>query len=479
MNLAELVREAIRVRGERLATPPGVRAAAVDGHHGLQAAVADVAAAPLPPPHAAELTRNPTIIGVEAGSHRFLVWRDPQVGRVRVRAAEAPELAALELARGIDEGMAAASAGVRAASVVDLIEDAIACGLLLAPAAGLRRWPDGFPAARDAPAELQVSRWFTLQWHLTMACDLHCLHCYDRSRIDHLPLPDALRVVDDVVGFCRRRRVAAEFCLTGGNPLLYPRFLELYRGIHATGSSISILGNPIKRSRLEAMCAIAPPSRYQVSLEGLEAHDDAIRGAGHFRRTLEFLDWLRELGIESAVMLTLTRDNLDQVLPLAELLRDRVDVFTFNRLAQIGEGAALAIPSPDEYEAFRGHYRAAALDNPAMRFKDNLFNVDQHRAGRPPLGGCTGSGCGAAYSFIALLPDGQAHACRKLPSPMGDLARDGIEAVWESAAARAWREGPEPCRACPVRPACGGCPAVTHGAGGRPLRDRDPHCTLS
>jgi hypothetical protein len=52
------------------------------------------------------------------------------------------------------------------------------------------------------------------------------------------------------------------------------------------------------------------------------------------------------------VMLTLTRDNLDQVLPLAELLRDRADFFTFNRLSTVGEGASLQMPEKEAFEAF-------------------------------------------------------------------------------------------------------------------------------
>ena len=32
-----------------------------------------------------------------------------------------------------------------------------------------------------------------------------------------------------------------------------------------------------------------------------------------------------------------------------------------------------------------------------------------------PFGGCTGFGCGAAFNFMAVLPDGEVHACRKVP----------------------------------------------------------------
>lgn len=75
------------------------------------------------------------------------------------------------------------------------------------------------------------------------------------------------------------------------------------------GFMTAILGNPMPRGRIEEILALQKPEFYQVSLEGLAAHNDYIRGAGHFERTLDFLDLLRELGIYSMVMLTLTRTN--------------------------------------------------------------------------------------------------------------------------------------------------------------------------
>ena len=91
-----------------------------------------------------------------------------------------------------------------------------------------------------------------------------------------------------------------------------------------------------------------------MSLEGLEEHNDSIRGAGHFKRILAFLEILDELSIYSMVMLTLTRENMDQVLPLGEFLRGKTDLFTFNRLSQTGEGAALETAVKEEYKEFLG-----------------------------------------------------------------------------------------------------------------------------
>jgi selenobiotic family peptide radical SAM maturase len=316
---------------------------------------------------------------------------------------------------------------------------------------------------------------FTLQWHLTNACEASCRHCYDRSEAGVLPLAEAIRVLDELVAFCRLRRVRGQVCLTGGNPFLYPAFLEVYRAAAARGFPVSILGNAVPEARLRQVLEIVPPASYQVSLEGLEETNDALRGTGHFARTIAVLGLLRRLGVRSHVMLTLHRANLAEALPLAERLRGVADRFTFNRLAQVGEGSDLPLPTREELAAFLRSWVAAARTNRHLSMKENLLALVRPR-GRRPFRGCTGHGCGAAFDFVALLPDGEVHACRKLPSPIGHLGRESLAEVWASPGARRWRDGSEGCRWCGLRNSCGGCPAVAHGAGLDPLVDRDPLC---
>lgn len=319
------------------------------------------------------------------------------------------------------------------------------------------------------------ARVFTLQWHLTNACEASCLHCYDRSQLGAPMLSEAVRILDDLVAFCRLRRVRGQVCLTGGNPFLHPSFYEVYAAAVARGFPVSILGNPVPEASMARVVAILPPLSYQVSLEGLEETNDALRGEGHFARTIAFLGLLRKLRIRSHVMLTLHAANLAEVLPLARRLRGVADRFTFNRLAQVGEGAGLPLPSREEFAVLLADWLAAAPGNPHLSFKENLFGLVRTK-GAPRARGCTGHGCGAAFNFVALLPDGEVHACRKFPSPIGHLARQSLAEVWASPEARRYRAGSLACRWCGLRRSCGGCLAVAHGAGLSPLVDRDPLC---
>ncbi|MBI5820717.1 MAG: selenobiotic family peptide radical SAM maturase [Verrucomicrobia bacterium] len=320
---------------------------------------------------------------------------------------------------------------------------------------------------------------FTLQWHLTNTCPFHCRHCYDRSARSELSWIDAQRVLADLAEFARARRVEPRVCLSGGDPLCYPHFWQLYEAVARAGMAVSILGNPTDAETIRRLLTFQPPLYYQVSLEGMREHNDAMRGAGHYERTLVFLRAARDLGLRTSVMLTLTRANLDQVLPLASELQLLTCRMTFNRLAQVGEATTLETPARGDLAAFMGRYLAARRSCSVLGVKDNLLSIVRHQYGRPSLPGCTGAGCGAAFNFVALLPDGEVHACRKFPSPIGDLRESSLGEVYDSPRAQCYRQGSSACRGCKLRKNCGGCLAVSHGRGLDPLRERDPDCFLT
>jgi selenobiotic family peptide radical SAM maturase len=288
-----------------------------------------------------------------------------------------------------------------------------------------------------------------------------------------------MRVLDLLLAFCRRKRVEARISLTGGDPFLYPYFWDLYESIAKKGIQVSILGNPISSDEVKGLLEIQRPLYYQVSLEGLKEHNDEMRGSGHFDQAVSFLRTAESFGLRTHVMLTLTKSNLDQVIPLGEFLRNKTCRFTFNRLSKTGEAVSLDMPSKNEYATFLKKYTMARKENDVLGFKDNLFNILRQHFRRPLLPGCTGAGCGASFDFVALLPDGEVHACRKYPSPIGNITNSNLTEVYESAEARRYRRGAAACRKCRIRNACGGCPAVSFGFGLDPLIDLDPYCFMA
>ena len=406
-----------------------------------------------------------------------LVYRPPASDRIEIHDAHPHDLLALKIvAEDLDYRQLAAEHGVTLGHIDDIVYQAVAKGILIRPPSRIRR-PDDFFTTAINDEKFISSPVFTLQWHITQQCDLSCRHCYDRSHRQAVSLDQGIAVLDDFYDFCRSQFVYGQVTFTGGNPILHADFLELYRAAVERGFLTAILGNPTSQEKLEALLAIRKPAFYQVSLEGLREHNDYIRGRGHFERVMRFLPLLKKFGIYSMVMLTLTRENSGQVLQLAELLRHKVDHFNFNRLAMVGEGASLASADIDTYPDFLRNYLAVARHNPIMGLKDNLFNLIQLQDGSDHFfSGCAGYGCGAAFNFVSLLPDGRVDACRKFDSPLGTIFENSLLAIYESERARRYRKGPRGCENCTIRPLCRGCMAVIYGMGKDVFGAPDPYC---
>ena len=188
---------------------------------------------------------------------------------------------------------------------------------------------------------------------------------------------------------------------------------------------------------------------------------------------MKFLEAAKDLRLRTHVMLTLHRGNLDQVIPLGEYLRGLTHRLSFNRLSQVGEATAMSVPDRAAYAAFADLYLTARNTNPILGLKDGLLNIRLLERGRRLFGACTGFGCGAAFNFVALLPNGEVHACRKFPSLLGNVTEKSFEAINFSRAAKKYRRGSVACRSCRlrrVRRVCGACMAVVHGQGGQVFR---------
>ncbi len=406
-----------------------------------------------------------------------LIWKPEPDAPVSVRAATQAELLALKLlSEDMNIEQAARECGKTKSALRALFMRVARSGIILAPVSRIVRTEAQIPGASTLPENDSVARIFTLQWHLTNRCDLDCRHCYDRTDRRPLSTAAAMAVLDDFARFCEEKNVSGHVSFSGGNPLLRADFFDIYRRAAELGFDLSILGNPTSRSVLERIQDILPLNFFQTSLEGLAEHNDFMRGAGHFDRVMMFLPILSELGISSTIMLTLTRDNLDQIIPLAQTLEGKVDHFTFNRLSPVGEGAALALPDPVAYRAFIGRYVDVANKLEVAGYKDNLINCELAARGLSSFGGCTGFGCGAAFNFMALLPDGQVHACRKYPSFIGDIRRSTLCEIYDGSDADRYRRRPDACRDCALVTQCGGCRAITSGLGWDEDADKDPFC---
>jgi selenobiotic family peptide radical SAM maturase len=193
----------------------------------------------------------------EPGRELVVIWKDPRERKVKYRVVSQGDLLAMKIVEEKIEPEKAAEEGNVSVGFIDaILDEAIHEGILLSPPSKIIRDPSIFSANEYVDESFLSSHSFTLQWHITQACDLHCRHCYDRSARSTMTLDQGIRILDDVRRFCRDKHVMKAVSFTGGNPFLYPYFLELYRAASERGFSISILGNPTERRKIEQLISI-------------------------------------------------------------------------------------------------------------------------------------------------------------------------------------------------------------------------------
>ncbi len=347
---------------------------------------------------------------------------------------------------------------------------------------------------------------FGFQWHLTDACDQRCRHCYlyggGAAHAQQMSRDDMITVLGNCLEFSRSEDRPLRFFLTGGDPLLHPDFWDLAERLAAYGLPFEVMGNPFHLTR-EAAGRLRSLGcrRYQLSLDGLEAAHDALRGRGSFAATLGALDRLKDAGLTSCLMTTVTAENASEIPDLARLAAERgADGFAFARYCPV-PGASPRMLTP---QAFRDllavcyplFTELARTTSTSYFKKDHLWALYEYEtfgrlpggADRAETGDAAGvaeagsrdaasgapvidGGCGCGRDHLTILPDGSVMACRRLAgSVVGNALEDRLYDLWHGPM-NAYRQYDRftACSSCPLLAACRGCPAAAAGAASDPM----------
>jgi MoaA/NifB/PqqE/SkfB family radical SAM enzyme/2-polyprenyl-3-methyl-5-hydroxy-6-metoxy-1,4-benzoquinol methylase len=173
---------------------------------------------------------------------------------------------------------------------------------------------------RGRAAHLTLTSLRECWFHLTSKCNLTCRHClFSCSPASSASLAPELLVQ----GLRESRELGCTlYYFTGGEPFVYPGFTavlqELLRepDIHAV-----ILTNGLLLEQYLAPLTALPRDRVhlQISLDGLEAQHDNLRGPGTFHRLLHILDSLRQHKFRITLSVAVNRVNIADLPALVEL----------------------------------------------------------------------------------------------------------------------------------------------------------------
>jgi len=317
---------------------------------------------------------------------------------------------------------------------------------------------------------------FYFQWHITERCNKHCRHCYQNGHpTEDLPLAKLGLVLDRMEEALVKWDRQGSLSFTGGEPFVrrtelfalmdrvdqIPNFT--YYDVLTNGSLIS--GDVA--AALKDQCKLR---RVQVSLEGsAPAINDAIRGDGSYRETLDAIREMKRRGLTVSVMTTISRFNYQDIPALIEVLNDEgVDTFAMERLIPEGRGESFRdqLLSPKELKKLYESIYEIALQKKSTRILlyRPLFTLVA------PEDSTVGALCSIGNNALTVMPDGTVYPCRRLPIPIGNILTDGLFSIWYDSDVLWKIRAPEnlkgKCYRCEYLANCRGCRAMAYFCSG-------------
>ena len=190
----------------------------------------------------------------------------------------------------------------------------------------------------------------TFYIYLSDNCNLRCRHCWIVPRFTD-GKPDPGRVVDvdalrDAVREAKTLGLSAAK-LTGGEPMLHPRFMEVVDLLTAEGLSLTMETNGTLMTA-EAARHLKDKTKVtfiSISLDGSDARThDAFRGVeGAFDAALKGLSYLVDAGFKNTqVIMSVHRGNRQQVEALVQLAASRgAASVKLNPVTRTGRGVTM------------------------------------------------------------------------------------------------------------------------------------------
>lgn len=339
-----------------------------------------------------------------------------------------------------------------------------------------------------------MKEYFSFQWHITDECDQRCKHCYIFSENSEKK-PDAMdweqmqETFYNCMDFCEVYQRLPYFYITGGDPILHPKFWDLLELIKQHNIAFTILGNPFHLN--DEICHRLKEygcQKYQLSLDGMRKTHDWFRKAGSFDCTLEKIACIKRAGIRAVIMTTVSGANIEEIPDLIDtVVAYKADVFAFARYCPTSEEKDTGI-EPLRYrklleicdQKFREYETAGCKTY--FNKKDHLWTLYEYETGtfkipKAAKKGIIYGGCNCGNCHLTILPTGDLYACRRVQnSKVGNVLEDRIADIWVCKMEQ-YREYDqfEKCARCELLSYCRGCPAIASGQSGN-FYAADPQC---
>lgn len=313
---------------------------------------------------------------------------------------------------------------------------------------------------------------------LTNRCNLRCRHCYEwNDKGYHHSMDECMQNEDmpyEIIEKCigETKETKPTLYLWGGEPLIYCHIKELLERLAKEKYVVAICTNGHYILKyLEELKKFENNLELVIALEGLENENDAIRGQGSFRKTVEaieclstlkkqgefngkitvhtmisnenvfstkeYVEYMKGIGVENLILCLPWYLSDEISADMDKFFDEKFDFLTFDNLKEHSWHAFKYKIKPDLYdEVFRAvdliqnnNWGYNVRLQPAIKDKETLLGFLQGKNAVEDK--C--KRCLSLYSRMDVLPSGYVTSCKHFPEfTIGDLKVESVLEIWQS-----------------------------------------------
>mgnify|MGYP003298384997 CR=1 FL=1 len=303
---------------------------------------------------------------------------------------------------------------------------------------------------------------FVLQWHLSEACNLKCLHCYQEN---HKPIAlsyeQLLMILEQYRELLKKLKIKGHINLTGGEPLCSPHFFKILEELKKDKDlySFSILTNgTLITDEIAKKISEYNPEYVQVSLEGGKKTNDYIRGKHVYKKVASAIQYLKKYNIYVSISFTATKINYKEfpkVVKFAE--KYNVDTVWSDRFIPLNKNDEIDLQMTQEETA--EYLKIMKEERKILKLKRSKTNIAMYRALQFQMTNDYPYICTAGKTLLTVMENGDLVPCRRMPIVIGNLLKENMYDLYKNSKVLKGLQKdttPDDCKKCEYSKKCSG-----------------------
>ena len=297
---------------------------------------------------------------------------------------------------------------------------------------------------------------------ITNNCNFRCVHCYlNEKRNDYLSYDNVTKFIDQ---FCTLGGMY--LTITGGEPLLHPQFLDIYKYAIKKGLVITLFTNAsLITDDIIHILSAYKPRRIEITLYGY-TNDTYQKVTGEHKinidKILKNIVKIKNAGIEILVKVFVLKDNYMDVEEIIQFVHDNKLKIKMDYLIIDRNKSRL-----EANQIYFNQIKEILIKQDEVDANENLNNYMNQNAGNSLYQ------CGAGRTSCWVKPNNSVQMCNFLEYTAYSLSRYSFKDIWEkySIYLEESRDREDTvCKACSYKKVCRNCPGLTYGYTGKENR---------